>query len=153
VGYEVYDQDGERIGRPDDLFVDENDNPEYVGVRTNPLTTRSALIPADVITVDDSLSRMVLSRPKSVVEAEPGARRGADDRARGAGARPLRAHEPSEHQGQGRLRRLLSRRGVSAEARTRTRRFRARRRSSPRQTGSRRHARPRGSTRVRHPGG
>ena len=71
ASYEVYDQDGERIGKPDDLFVDENDNPEYVGVRTDPLGTRSTLIPADVITVDDSLSRMVVSRPKSVVDAGP----------------------------------------------------------------------------------
>jgi uncharacterized protein (TIGR02271 family) len=71
ASYEVYDQDGERIGRPDDLFVDENDNPEYVGVRTDPLGTSSALIPADVITVDDSLRRMVVSRPKGVVDAGP----------------------------------------------------------------------------------
>jgi uncharacterized protein (TIGR02271 family) len=71
ASYEVYDQDGERIGRPDDLFVDENDNPEYVGVRTDPLGTSSFLIPADVITVDDSLRHMVVSRPKSVVDAGP----------------------------------------------------------------------------------
>jgi uncharacterized protein (TIGR02271 family) len=71
AGYEVYDQDGQKIGRPDDLFVDENDNPEYVGVRTDPLGTRSALIPGDVITVDHSLRHMVVSRPKSVVDAGP----------------------------------------------------------------------------------
>jgi uncharacterized protein (TIGR02271 family) len=71
VGYEVYDQDGERIGKLDDLFVDENDQPEYVGVRTGPLTTRSVLIPADVVTVEDRLRRMVVSRPKGVVETGP----------------------------------------------------------------------------------
>ena len=71
VGFEVYDQDGERIGKPDDLFVDENDQPEYVGVRTGPSTTRSILIPADVIAVDDALRRMVVSRPKGMVEAGP----------------------------------------------------------------------------------
>ena len=27
-GYEVYDQSGEKIGKVDDLFVDEQDNPE-----------------------------------------------------------------------------------------------------------------------------
>ena len=71
VGFEVYDQDGERIGKLDALFVDENDQPEYVGVRTGLLTTRSALIPADIVTVDDRLRRMVVSRPKGVVEAGP----------------------------------------------------------------------------------
>jgi uncharacterized protein (TIGR02271 family) len=71
AGYEVYDQDGERIGKLDYLFVDENDNPEYVGVRTDPLGTSSSLIPADVITVDDGARRMVVSRPKSVVDAGP----------------------------------------------------------------------------------
>ena len=71
AGYEVYDQNGERIGKLDDLFVDENDQPEYVGVRTDPLGTSSALIPADTVTVDDSLRHMVISRPKSVVDAGP----------------------------------------------------------------------------------
>jgi uncharacterized protein (TIGR02271 family) len=71
VGFEVYGQDGERIGKLDDLFVDENDQPEYVGVRTGPLATRSALIPADVVTVDDRLRRLVVSRPRGVVEAGP----------------------------------------------------------------------------------
>ncbi len=33
AGYEVYDQAGEKIGRVDDLFVDENDQPEYIGVK------------------------------------------------------------------------------------------------------------------------
>ena len=71
VGFEVYDQDSERIGKLDDLFVDENDQPEYVGVRTGPLATRFALIPADVVTVDDRLRRLVVSRPRGVVEAGP----------------------------------------------------------------------------------
>jgi uncharacterized protein (TIGR02271 family) len=71
AGFEVYDQDGERISKLDALFVDEKDQPEYVGVRTSPSTTRSALIPADIVTVDDRLRRMVVSRPKSVVEAGP----------------------------------------------------------------------------------
>jgi uncharacterized protein (TIGR02271 family) len=71
AGHEVYDQDGERIGKPSDLFVDENDEPEYVGVRTGSSGTRSALIPADVVTVDDRLRRMVVSRPRHVVETGP----------------------------------------------------------------------------------
>ena len=71
AGYEIYDEDSERIGKLDDLFVDEDDNPEYVGVRMEPLGTSSVLIPVDVITVDDSSRRMVVSRTKGVVEAGP----------------------------------------------------------------------------------
>lgn len=71
AGYEVYDRDGERIGRPDDLFVDENDNLEYLGVWTDTLGTRSVLIPMEVVTVEDNLGRMSVSRPNSVVQAGP----------------------------------------------------------------------------------
>jgi uncharacterized protein (TIGR02271 family) len=71
IGYEIYAQDGERIGKLDDLFVDEDDDLEYVGVRTGLTGSRSALIPADVVTIDVGLRRIVVSRPKSVVEAGP----------------------------------------------------------------------------------
>ena len=33
AGYTVYDQHYEKIGEVDDLFVDENDQPEYLGVK------------------------------------------------------------------------------------------------------------------------
>jgi uncharacterized protein (TIGR02271 family) len=71
AGYEVYDRDGERIGKPDALFVDENDDLEYLGVRTGPSGTGSILIPAGVVAVDDRLRRMVVSRPKDLVESGP----------------------------------------------------------------------------------
>src|SRR5215211_7970236 len=69
--YEIYDQYGERIGPINDLFVDESDEPEYVGVGRGLLENRSVLIPAETITVDDRLRRMVVSRPRSVVETAP----------------------------------------------------------------------------------
>ena len=71
AGYEIYAQADEWIGKLEDLFVDEDDNPEYVGVRASSSSSRSALIPADVVAVDDRLRRMVVSRPKGVVEAGP----------------------------------------------------------------------------------
>ena len=71
AGYEIYAQGDERIGKLEDLFVDEDDNPEYVGVRAGSSSTRSTLIPADVVAVDDSLRHMVVSRPRDVVEAGP----------------------------------------------------------------------------------
>jgi uncharacterized protein (TIGR02271 family) len=71
AGFEVYDRDGERIGRPDDLFVDEDDVPEYVGIRMGSSGASSALVPAAVVTVVDTLKRMVVSRPRSIVESGP----------------------------------------------------------------------------------
>ena len=69
--YGIYDQYGERIGPLSDLFVDVNDEPEYVGVETGLPGNRSVLIPAEVITVDDRLRRMVVSHPQSLVETAP----------------------------------------------------------------------------------
>jgi uncharacterized protein (TIGR02271 family) len=69
--YGIYDQYGERIGPLSDLFVDENDEPEYVGVETGLPRNRSVLIPAEVITIDDRLRRMVVSHPRSLVETAP----------------------------------------------------------------------------------
>jgi uncharacterized protein (TIGR02271 family) len=69
--YGIYDQDGQRIGPLSDLFVDENDEPEYVGVETGLPANRSVLVPAEAITVDDRLRRMVVSHPRSLVETAP----------------------------------------------------------------------------------
>src|SRR5918994_3678520 len=69
--YEVYDEHGERIGPISDLFVDERNEPEYVGVEPGLLANRSVLVPAEVITIDDELRRMVVARPITVVETAP----------------------------------------------------------------------------------
>jgi uncharacterized protein (TIGR02271 family) len=69
--YGIYDAYGERIGPVSDLFVDENDEPEYVGVETGLPGNRSVLIPAEAITVDHRLRRMVVSHPRSLVETAP----------------------------------------------------------------------------------
>ena len=71
AGYEVYDQAGEKIGRVDDLFVDENDHPEYIGVKMGFLGTGSTLIPADIATLDGDRGFVEVSRQKSVVKAGP----------------------------------------------------------------------------------
>ena len=53
AGYEVYDPAGEKIGKVDDLFVDQTDNPEYIGVKMGFLGTRSTLIPWDAVSSTD----------------------------------------------------------------------------------------------------
>ena len=90
AGYDIYDERGERIGKLEDLFVDADDNPEYVGVKTESSGARVVLIPADAIMVDDRLRRMVVSRPKSVVEAGP--TYGADEEVTPASEERVRSH-------------------------------------------------------------
>src|SRR3712207_2554308 len=71
AGYEVYDQNGEKIGNVDDLFLEENDNPEYIGVKMGFLGTRSTLIPMDLVTVDDSARRLDVATDKETAKNGP----------------------------------------------------------------------------------
>jgi hypothetical protein len=62
ANYEVYGQNYERIGKVDDLFVDENDQPEYIGVKMGFLGTRSTLIPWELVSAtDDEAKRIEVS--------------------------------------------------------------------------------------------
>jgi hypothetical protein len=71
TGYTVYDPDGEKIGKVDDLFVDENDNPEYIGVKTGFMDTRSTLIPMNLVRIDERRRFVEVSRSKSEVREGP----------------------------------------------------------------------------------
>jgi uncharacterized protein (TIGR02271 family) len=71
AGYTVVDQSGEKIGKVDDLFLDESDQPEYFGVKMGFLGTSSTLIPADIATVDREQSSIEVSQPKSIVRDGP----------------------------------------------------------------------------------
>ena len=71
AGYEVYDHSGEKIGKVDDLFVDENDNPEYIGVKMGFLGTHSTLIPWQLATVDESSGRIEVSVDKETAKNGP----------------------------------------------------------------------------------
>ena len=59
AGYEVYDQSGEKIGKVDDLFVDEADNPEYIGVKMGFLGMSSTLIPWEAVSATDDEDRSI----------------------------------------------------------------------------------------------
>src|ERR687898_444691 len=59
AGYAVYDPAGEKIGKVDDLFVDQSDEPEYIGVKMGLLGTRSTLIPWDVVSTTDDEGRTI----------------------------------------------------------------------------------------------
>ena len=71
AGYTVYDQSDQKIGKVDDLFVDENDNPEYIGVKMGFLGTRSTLIPFQMASVDDSAQSIVVSADKETAKSGP----------------------------------------------------------------------------------
>jgi uncharacterized protein (TIGR02271 family) len=72
AGYEVYDPSGEKIGTVDDLFVDESDNPEYVGVKMGFLGTRSTLIPWDAVSsVDEAGGAITVATDKETAKNGP----------------------------------------------------------------------------------
>jgi uncharacterized protein (TIGR02271 family) len=70
-GYTVRDLNGENIGKVDDLFLDEHDQPEYFGVKMGFLGTRSTLIPAEVTTIDNERGFIEVSQPKQEVKDGP----------------------------------------------------------------------------------
>jgi uncharacterized protein (TIGR02271 family) len=71
AGYEVYDQAGEKIGKVDDLFVDEQDNPEYIGVKMGFLGMSSTLIPMEICTVDEAGQRINVATDKETAKNAP----------------------------------------------------------------------------------
>jgi uncharacterized protein (TIGR02271 family) len=71
AGYEVYDRRGEKIGKVDDLFVDENDKPEYIGVKMGFLGMKSTLIPIDMARIDEGARRIEVSVDKAKAKEGP----------------------------------------------------------------------------------
>ena len=71
AGYTVMDRDGSKIGKVDDLFLDESDRPEYFGVKMGFLGTSSTLIPADIATVDKEQGFIEVSQTKDSVKNGP----------------------------------------------------------------------------------
>jgi uncharacterized protein (TIGR02271 family) len=72
AGYEVYDRDGDKIGKVDDLFVDENDQPEYIGVKMGFLGLEgTSLIPWEIARVDENDRRIEVSVDKAQVKEGP----------------------------------------------------------------------------------
>src|SRR5215210_6731225 len=71
AGYTVYDNAGSKIGKVDDLFLDENDAPEYIGVKMGFLGTKSTLIPMEVATTDESAGTITVSTDKETAKNGP----------------------------------------------------------------------------------
>jgi sporulation protein YlmC with PRC-barrel domain len=69
--YKVYDNRGERIGKVDDLFVDESDREEYIGVKMGFFGMKSTLIPMDVVRVNENERSIEVSDTKDHVRSAP----------------------------------------------------------------------------------
>ena len=69
--YKVYDNQGERIGKVDDLFVDETDREEYIGVKMGSSGLKSTLIPMDIVRVNEGERTIEVSESKNHVRNAP----------------------------------------------------------------------------------
>ena len=70
-GYKVYDNRGERIGKVDDLFIDEADREEYIGVKMGFLGRKSTLIPMDIARVNEADKSIEVSESKDHIKDAP----------------------------------------------------------------------------------
>jgi uncharacterized protein (TIGR02271 family) len=70
-GFQIYDQHYEKVGKVDDLFVDENDVPEYIGVKTSLFGGPSTLIPMDIVRVNDVRQLVEVASDKETIENAP----------------------------------------------------------------------------------
>jgi uncharacterized protein (TIGR02271 family) len=71
VGYTVYDRHYEKMGEVDVLFLDENDQPEYIGVKMGFLGTRSTLIPFEMVRVNDARQVIKVAADKETLKNGP----------------------------------------------------------------------------------
>ena len=69
--YTVYDRSGQKMGKLDDLFLDESDQPEYMGVKLGFLGTRSTLIPFELATVDEERQTITIATDKETAKNGP----------------------------------------------------------------------------------
>ena len=71
AGFTVYDRDGDKIGKVDDLFLDENDNPEYIGVKMGFFGLSSTLVPMDAVRADEGERALYVQAEKEQVKNGP----------------------------------------------------------------------------------
>ncbi|MDQ3386872.1 MAG: PRC-barrel domain-containing protein [Actinomycetota bacterium] len=69
--YTVYDQHYEKIGKVNDLFVDDDDQPEYIGIKQGLLGTKSTLVPMEIARVNDKRELIEIASDKETIENAP----------------------------------------------------------------------------------
>lgn len=71
-GYTVYDNAGEKIGKVDELFVDEDDREEYLGVKMGLFgLSGTTLVPIEISRVDEQGRRIEVAETKEHVKDAP----------------------------------------------------------------------------------
>lgn len=71
-GFKVYDNDGDSIGKVDDLFVDDQDREEYIGVKMGLFGfSGTTLIPMEMVRVDEQNRTIEVSESKERVKDAP----------------------------------------------------------------------------------
>lgn len=70
-GFTIYDRDGEKIGKVDELFLDENDNLEYIGVKMGFFGLSSTIVPMDAVRVDEGSRALYVEAEKERVKNGP----------------------------------------------------------------------------------
>lgn len=70
-GFKVYDNRGEKIGKVDDLFIDESDREEYIGVKMGLFGMKSTLIPMEVVRVNEAEKAIEVAESKDHVKDAP----------------------------------------------------------------------------------
>ena len=69
--YAVYDSQYERIGKVDDVLLDELDRATYVGVKMGFFGTNSTLIPVELIRVNDKRRLIEIAEDKETIRHAP----------------------------------------------------------------------------------
>ena len=69
--YTVYDSHYEKIGKIDDLLVDDRDEVLYVGVKMGFFGTNSTIIPTEIVRVNDKRQLIEVSEPADTVKHAP----------------------------------------------------------------------------------
>ncbi len=70
--YEVYDNAGEKIGKVDDLFIDETDREEYIGVKMGLFgLSGTTLIPMEIARINERERRIEVAASKDHVKNAP----------------------------------------------------------------------------------
>ena len=69
--YKVYDSHYERIGKVDDLLVDDRDEVLYVGVKMGFFGTNSTIIPTEIVRVNDKRKLIEVSEPAESIKHAP----------------------------------------------------------------------------------
>jgi hypothetical protein len=69
--YAVYDSHYERIGKVDDVLVDELDRVTYVGVKMGFFGTNSTLIPVELVRINDKRRLLEIAESKETIRHAP----------------------------------------------------------------------------------